>query len=364
MRAGRFPPKRCGAGRSSAIGRRAVLFGSLWPFAAPAWAKSNAGNPLAAGGTLLIAGPHGGMLEGLATSLLAALERRFPKGTVLHATAVGGFDSVTAANQFDAWVMPDGLTALVVPGSAVIAWLVGAPRVQFDLGRWMPVTAALAPAVLLGSERLAELRPGGRAPVRLALSDFAGPELAGLLGLSLGRVDVTPVVGLRGEAAFAALHRGIVDLLMVQGAKLGPPAELSRYGFKPLLALGVPSGNGGFARAPAYPELPTLSEWHRRWLGTSPTGALARAWGSLVAAAQLIYALVLPQLTPAAMVALWRQCADAAVPDLAAAAPGQASQLLERSSEAMTLGRFMAAPPEARLALKEWLANRYQWRPS
>jgi len=363
MRACRLPPKRRGTGGSPAIGRRALLLGSLWPLAAPAWAKSNAGNPLAAGGTLLIAGPHGGTLEEMATSLLAALERRFPKGTILHATAVGGFDSVTAANQFDAWVMPDGLTALVVPGSAAIAWLVGASRVQFDLGRWMPVTAALAPAALFGSERLAELRPDGRAPVRLALSDFAGPELAGLLGLSLGGVDVTPVAGLRGEAAFAALRSGAVDLLMVQSAKFGPLAELSRLGFKPLLALGVPSGNGRFARAPAYPELPTLSEWHRHWLGTSPSGALARAWGSLVAAAQLIYALVLPQLTPAAMVALWRQCADAAVPDLKAAAAGQAPQLLE-SSEAMTLARLMAAPPEARLALKKWLANRYQWRPS
>jgi len=363
MRACRLPPERRGAQGSAAIGRRALLLSSLLPAVAPAWAKSNAGNPLAAGGTVLIAGPHGGKLEAIATSLLAALERRFPKGTVLHATAVGGFDSVTAANQFDAWIMPDGLTALIVPGSAAIAWLIGAPRAQFDLGRWVPVTAALAPAVLLSSERLGELRPGGTAPVRFALSDFASPELAGLLGLSLGGVDVAPVVGLRGEDAFAALHTGVVDLLMVQGATLAPPAELSRYGLKPLLALGLPSGNGRFARSPAYPGLPTLSEWHSHWLGAPPAGALARAWGSLVAAAQLIYALVLPQLTPAAMVALWRQCADAAVPDLTAAAPGQPPQLLE-SSEAMTLSRLMAAPPEARLALKEWLAKRYQWRPS
>ena len=47
---------------------------------------------------------------------------------------IGSADGVTGANQFEARGAPDGQTVLLVPGQAAVAWMVGDPRAQFDVG--------------------------------------------------------------------------------------------------------------------------------------------------------------------------------------------------------------------------------------
>ncbi len=94
--------------------------------------------PFADGATLLVAGPESGATDRWAALLGPALGRGLPPGTQVHTEAVGGPDGVTGANQFEARTTPDGTTALLLPGSAALAWLVGDPRARFDAAHWMP----------------------------------------------------------------------------------------------------------------------------------------------------------------------------------------------------------------------------------
>ena len=59
-------------------------------------------------------------------------------------------------------------------------------------------------------------------------------------------------------------------------------------------------------RDPAFPDVPHLAELYATRSGRPPAGPLYDAWRASAAAAQLEFGLVLPQLTPAAMVSLWR----------------------------------------------------------
>ena len=54
----------------------------------------------------------------------------------------------------------------------------------------------------------------------------------------------------------------------------------------------------------------------RRATGSQPSDPLCNAWSAAAAATQLEFGLVLPQLTPAAMVALWRRAGVDAVASL------------------------------------------------
>ncbi|HEX5328095.1 MAG TPA: hypothetical protein VFW75_15620, partial [Acetobacteraceae bacterium] len=106
--------------------------------------------PFPDGAELLIAGPDGGLLDRWCRVLAPALGRSLPAGTAVRLVREGGADGVTGANQFEVRALHDGSCALLTPGEAAIAWLVGDPRAQFDVGGWVPVLAGTAPSLLVG----------------------------------------------------------------------------------------------------------------------------------------------------------------------------------------------------------------------
>src|SRR3954469_3731213 len=77
---------------------------------------------------ILVAGPSDGTLNRWADALLPALEQSLPPDTSIRRVEVGSADGVTGANQFEARGAPDGMTVLLAPGQAAIAWMVGDPR--------------------------------------------------------------------------------------------------------------------------------------------------------------------------------------------------------------------------------------------
>jgi hypothetical protein len=165
---------------------------------------------LPAGATILVPGPEGGGLDAWSRVVTPSLGQGLPPGVTLHRTLSGGPDGVTAANQFDARGMPDGQSALLMPGRAAVAWLVGDPRAQFDVAHWVPVMAGAAPAVLVARGGPAICAKGARP--RLAAASPAGPELPALLALDLLGAEPAPVFGLADAAQAAdALRHGAVD---------------------------------------------------------------------------------------------------------------------------------------------------------
>ncbi len=310
--------------------------------------------------TLLVAGPPGGRMDRWADAIAGTLSRTLPAGTTLRQTLVGGADGVTAANQFDARVAPDGQTVLLLPGEAPLTWLTGDPRARFEPASWLPVMTGLTQAALASLVPASALRPGSR--LRVATSVPAGSELAALLGLDLMGIEPVPIFGLQDSgAALRALRDRMVDAVFITGSDT--PARLAEAGAAgalPLFTLGVPTP-GGTQRDPLLPEVPTAQELANALRGGLPAGALTGAWRSVAAATQIDFALVLPPLTPATLVAQWRCAGAEASRALRPQAPGVR---LLCAPDANMATAAVAADSAAMLELRRWLAVRFNWTPS
>src|SRR5579872_5580489 len=106
--------------------------------------------PFPEGAKLLVAGPRDGGLNRWADALQPALEQSLPPDTSIRRLEIGAADGVTGANQFEVRGVPDGMTVMLVPGQAALAWMAGDPRAQFDVGHWVPVVAGTTPAIVVG----------------------------------------------------------------------------------------------------------------------------------------------------------------------------------------------------------------------
>src|SRR5579875_10676 len=114
-RPGRPSTAREAAAACGRLGRRQILGLLAGALPASAWAAA-APDPLAQGATMLVAGPLSGDTDHWADWLAPLLAPGLGGGAPLRREAVGGADGVTAANQFDARVSPDGTTAMLIPG--------------------------------------------------------------------------------------------------------------------------------------------------------------------------------------------------------------------------------------------------------
>ncbi len=321
---------------------------------------TDAGPPNLRHPTLLVAGPADAP-PGLWARLLAPrLAQALELGSAIPVSATGGRDGVTGANAFEALSNPDGSTAMLVPGSAAIAWLAGDPRVHFDAGRWVPALASLSSGVLVGRDRPAGL--DGQV-LRTAASTVAGPELPALLGLSLLGADPAPVFGLsQADDAARALADGRVDAVFLTGHDV--PQRLKRLadaGFAPIFSLGG-SDEDPMARDPAAPAASSFAERFHRQNGQAPSGPLFEAFRATAAAARLDVALVLPMLAPPSLVARWRTACEAALSDLGLVAAARRAQVAAvPAPECVQALARMNADQTTQISLRRWIAARPEW---
>ena len=355
-------PRRCGR-RGFCIGLGGMAASASAHAAPPiagALSAAPPAEPFPDSVSILVAGPPGGRMDRWADGIGAALYPALPPTTTLHPSPVGGADGVTAANRFEARAAPDGQTLLLLPGDAPLAWLTGDPRARFDAACWLPVMAGLTPAILASRVPAAALGPG--AQLRVAVSVPAGPEMAALLGLDLLGITPLPAFGLHDwPAALQALQTHMVDAVVITGPTArGRLAEAASAGAAPLFTLGVPA-SAGMRRDPLLPAVPTVPELASALRGAPLAGALAGAWRSAAAATQIEFALVLPPLTPAALVAQWRRAGAAASQSLQPRVPGVRLLCALEANEATSA---VAADPAAMLELRRWLAARFNWTPS
>ena len=323
--------------QSSLARRRLIALGAAATASSSASAKEGPG--------LLVASPPGARMDGWAELLSVAVGRALPTQSPLEISNVGGLDGVTGANTFQARGEPDGKLALLVPGAATISWLVGDTRARFDPARWLPLWAATNTAALVSRAPLAR-----GSTIRVAASSPGGVELPMLLALDL-----------MGVRAILSPQQG-ADAMMVQGADLRSGLRRAAdQGMVPVLSLGLPDAEGELLRDPLLPTVPTAVEAAR---GQAPP-RISSVLQAVSLAAQLDASLILPALTPAASVAAWRR---ACVPvlhdaDLLAEAARVQAHMLAPSGAAAFLGRI-AGDADTLLALRRWLATRYDYSPT
>jgi hypothetical protein len=262
----------------------------------------------------------------------------------------GGQDGVTGLNQFEARVPPGGQDALVFPGSALMAWLVGDPRVAFDGGRLSPLLARVSPGVLM----LRGTLRARRGPVRLAMAPWSGQALAGFLGLDLLQVATEPVAAPGMEAAL----QQSVDAVFLHGTDV--PARcraLAEGGLAPVFAVGSVSADGMPCRDPEFADVPTLPEL------LAGSGGVPRpaVWSAVAAASVIDLALVLPALSSGACVTRWRHAAAAAAGADQALEAGHGLRLLTDSAAAAAAAAVQIDAP-SQIVLRRWVAARLKAR--
>jgi hypothetical protein len=331
-----MPPDRPPTGRRRLIAAAAGLAAATPAPAARAL--------LPGGATLLVPGPENGAHERWSSRLAAFLARGGTPAAGVERKVLGGPDGVTAANRFAALVEPDGRTLLVLSGGAAQARLVGDPRVRFETVGWLPVCAAEGLAVVAGRADMASF-----SKVRVALGGAGSPAAAALCGLGMMGFDAVPVVGLAPLQAEAALLAGSVDAVLLHGPDV--PARMAALSARPWFTLDTAG-----ARDAALPEVPCMSE-----MVSGPT-VLRVAVQAAAAAVRLHAALVLPALTLADRVALWRGAAARWLEEEARSVTTAGLRPLSGAEAAPLLSAALAPPPEAALAYRDWLLSRLNWR--
>ena len=340
-----------------ACSRRSLLT-TLGAVVAAPFALAAAARPFDAA-TLVVGGLGGGAVDTWADWLSPMLAAALFPGVSLRKDIVGGADGVTAANQFEAWANPDGSTAALLPGAAALAWLSGDPRARFDAARWVPALAATTPCLVVSRVSAAQMAAG--APLRIAASAPAGKDMPAMLGLDLLGAQWQPVWALPDPAQAFAQQQ--VDTLCLCGRHVPDMAgQLAAAGAAPLFSFGTVDDAGASQRAADFPDVPTLLEV----LGGRPVnGALLAGWRAAAAAAALNMALVLPQLTPAAMVAQWRRaCAQASSsPPVQTQASSEGLRAVPAPNASACIAAVLA-DTAALLELRRWLATKLAYRPA
>lgn len=310
-------------------------------------ASATAHAALPATATLLVAGPDQGSTARWADLIAPPLAAALAPGLQLSRESIGGADGVTAANQFQARAAADGSTALLLPGTAALAWLVGDPRARFNPAEWVTALAGTTPVLLASRLPLAALGRGR--PVRVAGATVAA-ALPGLLSLEL--------MGALPELVHDRADGFGVDVRLIHGRNSGEQVrQAARAGLRPILAL---TNGTAAAPDPDYPALPVIGER----LVPHVRRSLVEALDAAIAAVRIDTALVLPPLTPAAKVALWRragaQAADATPIQDAAAHFGIHPQA---DAAAVAATAPFAVKAAALLDVRQWLTRRFGWHP-
>ncbi len=313
--------------------------------------------------SLLVAGPDGEQTSRWGNACALAMSAGFPGAPALICDAEGGLDGVTGANRLDALVMPDGKTAAVLPGAALIAWMTGDVRVHFDPTRWVPVMAGTNSGVLVA--RFGNTPPSlpalrGFAPLRLAVNRPESNDLAALLALQRLGVPVAPVFGLRGtDAKTRAYVAGEVDAVFLCGE--GVPediAPLTANAGVPVFSLGQMDDAGTIGVDPLFPSVPDVAAF------AGGAAVLDAAYQAAAAAARLDFFMVLPKLTDPGAVAVWRQAAAVAEQNTAVAAAALASSVTLRGpagAAAELLALDISAPDQA--GVQAYLSSNFGWHP-
>lgn len=345
-----------------ALAASVLLPDALLPQVARAQAQAQAAlGPM----NLLVAGPNGGQTSRWGSAFALAIANAYPGTPNIVAEPVGGLDGVTGANRLDTLLVPDGRSAAILPGAALIAYLTGDSRVHFDPTHWTPLLAGCNSGVLMlrapkGSVPTLNMLQK-MVPLRIGASQPQSEDLAALLALARLGIPTAPVFGLHGsEDKTRAFIAGTVDAVFICGE--GVPEDLTPLtasGAVPAFCIGAPGPGGTAGPDPLFPglALPTA-------LGPAVSPLLDSAYEAAAAAARLDFMLVLPRLTDPDAVAMWRSAAQDAAGSEALSAAAQASSIsLQPAPVLANALTALAIVPTEQSGLLAFLAKNYGWQP-
>lgn len=245
-----------------------------------------------------------------------------PKILIINKPGAGG---ILGTNYFQQRAKKDGTWVMALSTSVLANYLLGDPRVKFDLKEYIPVMLSPRSSMVyvrkdLGVQnektlkaKIAKLRSY---PTEKLVFGGKTPTSAGLqyrLGLSLLGVEVKSVWGMKGNGPMAlAFERGefLVNFDNSMSFKNNRQKLLEDGIAVPLYTLGLMDAKGNVNRDPTWPKTPSYVEAYEAIHGKKPSGPGYEAWYTLASmSVGMNKSWNLPAGTPKDIVEAWRTAA-------------------------------------------------------
>jgi tripartite-type tricarboxylate transporter receptor subunit TctC len=293
------------------------------------------------------------------------------KPTVVVKNVPGG-GSITGTNQFVQRAKPDGLSILGTSGSTQLPYLLGDPRVRYELKELIPVLVSPTGGVVyvnpsLGAKDARDIPKLRGKKMKYGSQGATSLDLVPVLAFEIMGLDVDPVFGLNRGPARVAYERGesLIDY-QTSSAYLSNVVPLVKAGKAvPLFTWGVLNDKGEFARDPTFPELPHFAEAYEMAHGKKPSGTAYEAYKAFVVAGFAAQKpLFLPKGTPKDIVDAYVQALDKVVktPAFREKAGDELGEYQQAVGPAARKAVQVAlnVDPQARAFVRDWLTRRFQ----
>jgi tripartite-type tricarboxylate transporter receptor subunit TctC len=293
------------------------------------------------------------------------------KPTVVVKNVPGG-GSITGTNQFVQRAKPDGLTILGTSGSTHLPYLLGDPRVRYELKELIPVLVSPTGGVVyvnptLGAKSARDIGKLKGKPMKYGSQGATSLDLVPVLAFEILGLDVEPVFGLNRGPARVAYERGesLIDY-QTSSAYLSNVEPLVKAGKAvPLFTWGVLDSKGEFVRDPTFPDLPHFAEAYEMAHGKKPSGTAYEAYKAFVVAGFAAQKpLFLPKGTPKDVVDAYVQALDKVVktPAFKEKAGDELGEYQQAVGPAARKAVEVAlnVDPKARAYVRDWLTRRFQ----
>lgn len=210
----------------------------------------------------MIAGfPSGGGVDAEARLLARYMPRYIPGSPTVLVQNMPGAGGLVAANWFEQFAKPDGLTLHYTSTTSITQQVFGAEGLKHDLARWEVVGSVRRgeSVVLVRKEKLDRLAaPGESLKVGVRSGDETWNGIF-LWGAEFLKWNVRWVVGYAGGGEIqVAFERGETDIYGT--AVLRTLRKLVGAGFHPFVQQGRLTAGGSFQRRPEFPEVPTFHD--------------------------------------------------------------------------------------------------------
>jgi tripartite-type tricarboxylate transporter receptor subunit TctC len=293
------------------------------------------------------------------------------KPTVVVKNVPGG-GSITGTNQFVQRAKPDGLSILGTSGSTHLPYLLGDPRVRYELKELIPVLVSPTGGVVyvnpeLGAKGARDIGKLRGKKMKYGSQGATSLDLVPVLAFEIMGLDVDPVFGLNRGPARVAYERGesLIDY-QTSSAYLSNVVPLVKAGkAAPLFTWGVLDDKGDFVRDPTFPDLPHFAEAYEMAYGKKPSGPAYEAYKAFAVAGYAAQKpIFLPKGTPKDIVDAYVQALDKVVktPAFKEKAGDELGEYRQAVGPAASKAVQVAlnVDPEARAWVRDWLSRRFQ----
>ncbi len=246
----------------------------------------------------IIAGfPSGGGVDVEARVLARYLPRYIPGNPNIIVQNMPGAGGLVAANWFEQFAKPDGLTLHYTSTTSINQQVLEAEGVKHDLQHWEVVgSVRRATSVALSrKEKLGRLTgPGEPLKIGVRSGDESWNAIF-LWGAELLKWNVTWVVGYPGGGEIhLAFERGETDIFGT--ATLPVLRKLVAAGFHPFVQQGSLTPSGSFQRRSEFRDVPTFEDILKERRPTAIVWQAYTSWAGADSAGRPLYAA--PKTTP------------------------------------------------------------------